>query len=155
MEITQDIVIVGGGIAGLTTSLGLHRSLLYKHINFAHICIRFYPKNLFIRFANIYVCSCCRLGIKSVVLESSDSLRITGFAFMVWTNAWKALEALGIDDSIRQQHKQLHGYTQTTISFILPSAFITIHNQIYYRSYLRVSVLCNRHILSVGYWLPP
>lgn len=30
---------------------------------------------------------------------------------MVWTNAWKALEALGIDDSIRQQHKQLHGYT--------------------------------------------
>lgn len=61
----------------------------------------------------------CRLGIKSMVLESSDSLRITGFAFLVWTNAWKALEALRIDDSIRQQHKQLHGYTKTTISFIL------------------------------------
>lgn len=46
---------------------------------------------------------------------------------MVWTNAWKALEALGIDDFIRQQHKQLHGYTQTTISYILASGLITIN----------------------------
>lgn len=80
MEITEDIVIVGGGIAGLTTSLGLHR-----------------------------------LGIRSMVLESWDSLRITGFAFMVWSNAWKALEALGIDDSIRQQHKQLQGVLATSL----------------------------------------
>ncbi|KAK2984393.1 hypothetical protein RJ640_026848 [Escallonia rubra] len=70
----EDIVIVGAGIAGLTTSLGLHR-----------------------------------LGIRSSVLESSESLRVTGFAFTTWTNAWKALDAIGIGDSLRQHHQQLHG----------------------------------------------
>ncbi|KAF8405448.1 hypothetical protein HHK36_010354 [Tetracentron sinense] len=74
MEIAEDIVIVGAGIAGLTTSLGLHR-----------------------------------LGLRSLVLESSDKLRITGFAFTTWTNAWKALDAVGLGDSLRQQHDQLLG----------------------------------------------
>ncbi|KAK2991118.1 hypothetical protein RJ640_026488 [Escallonia rubra] len=74
MEVVEEVVIVGGGIAGLTTALGLHR-----------------------------------LGVRSLVLESSDSLRTTGFAFMTWTNAWKALDALGIGDSLRQQHQQLQG----------------------------------------------
>nr|GMD94431.1 monooxygenase 2-like [Ipomoea batatas] len=67
MEMTVDIVIVGGGIAGLATSLGLHR-----------------------------------LGLQSLVLESSESLRVTGFALTLWTNAWRALDALGIADSLRQ-----------------------------------------------------
>ncbi|KAK3009218.1 hypothetical protein RJ639_013261 [Escallonia herrerae] len=79
METVEDVVIVGGGIAGLTTALGLHR-----------------------------------LGVRSLVLESSDSLRITGFAFMTWTNAWKALDALGICDSLRQQHQQLQGIVATS-----------------------------------------
>ncbi|KAK2996138.1 hypothetical protein RJ639_029445 [Escallonia herrerae] len=70
----EDVVIVGAGIAGLTTSLGLHR-----------------------------------LGIRSLVLESSESLRVTGFAFSTWTNAWKALDAIGIGDSLRQHNQQLHG----------------------------------------------
>ncbi|TYH78154.1 hypothetical protein ES332_D04G205600v1 [Gossypium tomentosum] len=69
MEIVEDVVIVGAGIAGLTTSLGLHR-----------------------------------LGIRSLVLESSEGLRITGFAFTTWENAWKALDAIGIGDSLRRQH---------------------------------------------------
>ncbi|KAK8314860.1 hypothetical protein V6Z12_D01G200300 [Gossypium hirsutum] len=69
MEIVEDVVIVGAGIAGLTTSLGLHR-----------------------------------LGIRSLVLESSDELRITGFAFTTWSNAWKALDAVGIGESLRHQH---------------------------------------------------
>ncbi|CAB4314062.1 unnamed protein product [Prunus armeniaca] len=56
MEAEADVVIVGAGISGLATSLGLHR-----------------------------------LGIRSLVLESSDSLRTTGFALTTWTNAWKAL----------------------------------------------------------------
>ncbi|KAE9456910.1 hypothetical protein C3L33_11188, partial [Rhododendron williamsianum] len=43
MEIVEDIVIVGGGIAGLSTALGLHG-----------------------------------LGLRSLVLEPSESLRITG-----------------------------------------------------------------------------
>ncbi|KAH9694633.1 Monooxygenase 2 [Citrus sinensis] len=74
MEEDEDIVIVGAGIAGLTTSLALHR-----------------------------------LGIRSLVLESSESLRVTGFAITLWTNAWRALDAVGISDSLRQQHIQLQG----------------------------------------------
>ncbi|XP_044489023.1 monooxygenase 2-like [Mangifera indica] len=70
MEVVEDIVIVGAGISGLTTSLGLHR-----------------------------------MGIKSLILESSDSLRAAGFALLTWTNAWKALDAVGVADSLRQQHQ--------------------------------------------------
>ncbi|KAB2620832.1 zeaxanthin epoxidase [Pyrus ussuriensis x Pyrus communis] len=58
-----------------------------------------------------------RLGIRSVVLESSDSLRTTGFALTTWTNAWKALDALGTGDTLRQQHGALRGnVTSSTIS---------------------------------------
>uniref|UniRef100_A0A7N2MYP5 FAD-binding domain-containing protein n=3 Tax=Quercus lobata TaxID=97700 RepID=A0A7N2MYP5_QUELO len=73
MEKVEDIVIVGAGIAGLTTSLGLQK-----------------------------------LGVRNLVLESSHSLRITGFAFIAWTNAWRALDAVGLGDSLRQQHKQFY-----------------------------------------------
>ncbi|RWR79262.1 FAD/NADP-binding oxidoreductase family protein [Cinnamomum micranthum f. kanehirae] len=73
MDIVEDVVIVGAGIAGLATALGLHR-----------------------------------IGLRSLVLESSESLRLTGFAFTIWTNAWKALDALGIGDYLRQQHVELH-----------------------------------------------
>ncbi|XAR59854.1 hypothetical protein NMG60_11015842 [Bertholletia excelsa] len=77
MEMANDIVIVGAGIAGLTTSLGLHR-----------------------------------LGIRSLVLESSESLRVAGFAFATWSNAWKALDAVGVGDSLRQLHVQSQGGNQ-------------------------------------------
>ncbi|KAA8546121.1 hypothetical protein F0562_020428 [Nyssa sinensis] len=87
MEVVVDILIVGAGIAGLTTALGLHR-----------------------------------LGIRSLVLESSDSLRNTGFAFTTWTNGWRALDAIGIAESLRQQHNLLHGIvTNSTISGLLTS----------------------------------
>ncbi|CAB4301259.1 unnamed protein product [Prunus armeniaca] len=74
MEAEADVMIVGAGISGLATSLGLHR-----------------------------------LGIGSFVLESSDSLRTTGFAFARWINAWKALNALGLANSLRQHHVTLDG----------------------------------------------
>ncbi|PKI52466.1 hypothetical protein CRG98_027158 [Punica granatum] len=48
-----------------------------------------------------------RLGIRSLVLESSDQLRTTGFAFITWPNAWKALDAIGIGDSLRRDHNLL------------------------------------------------
>ncbi|KMT01371.1 hypothetical protein BVRB_9g213820 [Beta vulgaris subsp. vulgaris] len=50
-----------------------------------------------------------RLGIKSLVLESSDTLRAAGIAFTTWTNAWRALDALKIGDTLRQQHGELSG----------------------------------------------
>ncbi|RDX64899.1 Monooxygenase 3, partial [Mucuna pruriens] len=79
-EVIEDIVIVGAGIAGLTTSLGLHR-----------------------------------LGIPSLVLESSDTLRVSGFALTIWENAWKVLDADGVGDFLRQQHVQLNGNVTTSL----------------------------------------
>ncbi|GLT42944.1 hypothetical protein SLA2020_169210 [Shorea laevis] len=76
MEVVEDIVIAGAGLAGLTTALGLHR-----------------------------------LGIPSLVLESSDGLRTTGFTILTWNNAWKALDAVGVGDTLRQQHKRFQRYS--------------------------------------------
>ncbi|EEF41135.1 monoxygenase, putative [Ricinus communis] len=74
MEFAEDIVIVGAGLAGLATSLGLYR-----------------------------------LGIKSLVLESSARLRLAEFALTTWTNAWKVIDALGIGDSLRKHHMLIDG----------------------------------------------
>ncbi|KAK3193627.1 hypothetical protein Dsin_024937 [Dipteronia sinensis] len=66
--VVEDVVIVGVGIAGLTTPLGLHNH---------------------------------RLGIRSLVLKSAESLRATGFALTSWSsNARRALDALGIGESL-------------------------------------------------------
>ncbi|XP_074275866.1 monooxygenase 2-like isoform X2 [Silene latifolia] len=48
-----------------------------------------------------------RMGLKSLVLETSDSLRCSGFAMAMWSNAWIALDALGVADSLRQHHTQI------------------------------------------------
>ncbi|GJZ78740.1 FAD/NAD(P)-binding oxidoreductase family protein [Tanacetum coccineum] len=50
-----------------------------------------------------------RLGLRSLVLESSESLRVTGFALTLWTNAWKALDVVGIGDTLRQKSTQITG----------------------------------------------
>ncbi|PIN19143.1 Kynurenine 3-monooxygenase [Handroanthus impetiginosus] len=87
MEVVEDIVIVGAGIAGLTTSLGLHR-----------------------------------LGIRSLVLESADTLRTQGFAFAMWTNAWKALDVVGIGNILRQKHNRLTKLVSISVASGLPTA---------------------------------
>jgi 2-polyprenyl-6-methoxyphenol hydroxylase-like FAD-dependent oxidoreductase len=45
-----------------------------------------------------------RKGVRSLVLESSPGLRASGFAFTTWTNAFRALDALGVGDKIREHH---------------------------------------------------
>lgn len=50
-----------------------------------------------------------RIGVKSLVLERSDALRATGAAFTVWANGWKALDALGVADTLRPNYPQLEG----------------------------------------------
>ncbi|KAG6411981.1 hypothetical protein SASPL_124638 [Salvia splendens] len=70
----EDIVIVGAGIAGLATSLGLHR-----------------------------------LGVRSVVLESADGLRASGFALGIWANGWRALDAIGLGNILREKHNKISG----------------------------------------------
>ncbi|KAL1295756.1 uncharacterized protein LOC110262370 isoform X2 [Arachis ipaensis] len=78
--VEEDIVIVGAGIAGLTTALGLHK-----------------------------------LGIPSLVLESSDKLRATGFALSIWKNGWKALDAVDAANTLRSKHPQLQGSGTTSL----------------------------------------
>jgi 2-polyprenyl-6-methoxyphenol hydroxylase-like FAD-dependent oxidoreductase len=51
-----------------------------------------------------------------LVLESCDSLRVSGFALTLWENAWKALDAIGIGDILRHQHLQLHGIVTTSLT---------------------------------------
>ncbi|GLJ36250.1 hypothetical protein SUGI_0727720 [Cryptomeria japonica] len=49
-----------------------------------------------------------RLGLKSVtVLEQASSLRVTGASLTIWDNGWRALDALGVGDSLRRKHTQL------------------------------------------------
>eukprot|EP01018_Ginkgo_biloba_P029755 Gb_17952 [translate_table: standard] len=50
-----------------------------------------------------------RVGLKSLVLERADGLRATGTVISIWNNAWKALDALGIGDKLRQHYLQLQG----------------------------------------------
>ena len=50
-----------------------------------------------------------RKGVRSVVLESSPSLRASGFAFATWPNAFRALDALGVGDQIRKLHLHIEG----------------------------------------------
>ncbi|KAE8724720.1 zeaxanthin epoxidase [Hibiscus syriacus] len=81
METVEDIVVVGAGISGLTTSLGLHRHVHYidRH------------------------------------RQSPDT--ITCFAFTTWNNAWRALDAIGIGESLRQRH-------DLTPSILVASTFL-------------------------------
>lgn len=44
-----------------------------------------------------------RLGVKSIVLEKAGELRTTGTAIGIWTNAWRALEALGVAEGLRKK----------------------------------------------------
>ncbi|GFP89061.1 fad-dependent urate hydroxylase [Phtheirospermum japonicum] len=91
VEIVEEIVIVGAGIAGLTASLGLHR-----------------------------------LGIGSLVLESSDTLRTYGYAFALWSNAWKALDAIGIGHILREKHNRLSRLVSTSSTSGLPTAELSL-----------------------------
>ncbi|KAL5719643.1 hypothetical protein ACHQM5_012397 [Ranunculus cassubicifolius] len=61
----EEVVIVGGGIAGLATAVALKK-----------------------------------VGIRSLVLERSQTLRTTGAALTLTNNAWVALDALGIADKL-------------------------------------------------------
>ncbi|XP_047973618.1 monooxygenase 2-like [Salvia hispanica] len=93
----EDRVIVGAGIAGLATSLGLHR-----------------------------------LGVRSVVLESADGLRASGFALGIWANGWRALDAIGIGNILREKHNKISGIVVTSVDSGIQNAelyFRDLHTQ--------------------------
>lgn len=45
-----------------------------------------------------------KVGMQTLVLERSPSLPTTGAALGLWTNAWKALDALGAGNRLRELH---------------------------------------------------
>ncbi|KAI3927652.1 hypothetical protein MKW92_002052 [Papaver armeniacum] len=55
-------------------------------------------------------------------------LRVTGFAFGTFTNAWKALDALGIGDTLREQHILLQGSVATSMISGISSPLISYSN---------------------------
>lgn len=57
-----------------------------------------------------------RKGIKSVVLERSESLRATGAGITIRTNGWRALDQLGVASKLRQTALHLHGAREVWLS---------------------------------------
>jgi CRISPR/Cas system-associated exonuclease Cas4 (RecB family) len=45
--------------------------------------------------------------LKPLVLEQSEELKAIGSSLGVWTNGWKALEALGVADSLREKFDKI------------------------------------------------
>jgi hypothetical protein len=78
-----------------------------------------------------------RKGVRSVVLESSATLRTSGFAFMTWTNAFRALDALGVGDKMRSQHVQVQGYSlassiySISMCFCVPRSCLGLRRTVY------------------------
>lgn len=60
------------------------------------------------------------------MLESSPTLRTSGFAFTTWTNAFRALDALGIGDKMRRQHLQIQWYGSSHTTFNFSSSFMYV-----------------------------
>lgn len=70
----------------------------------------------------------CRLGLKSLVLESSESSRTTGFALNLWTNAWRALDAVGVAPSLRQRSLHIRGWVlDHSFKFIISFQFVCFY----------------------------
>jgi 2-polyprenyl-6-methoxyphenol hydroxylase-like FAD-dependent oxidoreductase len=50
-----------------------------------------------------------QVGIPSIVLERAPQLRQEGFAIGTNTNAWRALQELGVDEDVRKDTLQMQG----------------------------------------------
>ncbi len=48
-----------------------------------------------------------QVGVNSVVLEKGPALREEGAAIGLWSNAWKALDALDVADALRPHYLPL------------------------------------------------
>ncbi|KAI3981861.1 hypothetical protein MKX01_017278 [Papaver californicum] len=66
----EEVVIVGGGVAGLATALALNR-----------------------------------VGVRSLVLERANELRVSGPGLTLFSNAWIALESLGVAHKLTSIYK--------------------------------------------------
>lgn len=51
-----------------------------------------------------------QVGIPAVVLERGEQLRSAGAGIRLQTNAWHALEQLGVADTLRKEHIRMERY---------------------------------------------
>jgi len=120
-DAAEDIVIAGAGLAGLAAALGLHRYADALGCGLAtcpvHTCQPIARRKLDLRRRTRNL---CRKGVRSLVLESSPSLRASGFAFTTWKNAFRALDALGVGDKIREQHLLARAYVVSDPAYYTP-----------------------------------
>lgn len=65
---------------------------LHGFDNYWCVCARAHARKL-----------CCRKGIKSVVLERSDSLQYPGAAIAIYANGWRALDQMGVGTKLRSK----------------------------------------------------
>lgn len=54
---------------------------------------------------------------------------MTGFAFTTWTNAWLALDALGIGDSLRPSHMVLKSVVVSSNITGLPTSEVSFEGK--------------------------
>ncbi|XP_076886234.1 monooxygenase 2-like [Bidens hawaiensis] len=119
-EENVDIVIVGAGLAGLTTALSLHR-----------------------------------LGLRSLVLELSESLRITGFALLLWTNAWRALDVVGVGNILRQKSTQIKGFKIASLDTGLFTSEQALDKDVKFEGYESRCVIRKDLLETIVNELPP
>lgn len=121
----EDIVIVGAGIAGLATALALHRfynkpsvflSLDLVVVLLVQITLSTWRLIILLGILwfdlismIIRIWFCFRVGIPSLVLEQSETLRKGGTSLTLFKNGWKVLDILGVGNELRTQFLQIQG----------------------------------------------
>lgn len=54
-----------------------------------------------------------RLGVRSLVLEQAESLRIGGTSLTLFKNGWSILDAIGVANDLRTQFLEIQGISCT------------------------------------------
>lgn len=57
----------------------------------------------------LFACFIFRLGVGSLVLEQSDSLRTSGTSLTLFKNGWGVLDAIGVGSELRTQFLEIQG----------------------------------------------
>lgn len=113
------VVIVGAGLAGLATAAALHKARELHQQQSARgraliaqlhtFCIFFSEDHLpFPPPPLLPSCLLPQVGIPALVLEQGTALRNEGAAIGLWSNAWRALDALGAADALRSKSLSLN-----------------------------------------------